>query len=96
MKTCERPDCTELSRQWGYCPKHAALVRRRGVPYRRDETDEQQAGNAVEREMAEALEADPPVIEWEKRGAILVHVSIHDPHQDKPNNPRPIYIGDAP
>lgn len=37
---CARPDCEKDARQWSYCVNHAALFQRNGVPYRRDEIDE--------------------------------------------------------
>lgn len=34
---CERPDCDKPSRQYGYCPNHAALLDRNGTPYTQEE-----------------------------------------------------------
>lgn len=84
---CKRPDCDKPMRNWGYCTNHANLWRRNGTPYRRDEIDEIQAGNKYEREMDEALAADPVVIGWvlHPRRRVMVHISIYDPHQDHPN-----------
>lgn len=78
---CARPDCTDLARDRGYCIRCIALVRRWGVPYRRDEQDDHRSGNTMQQEMDAALNDHPPVIEWAPNGkGILVAVSIYDPH----------------
>ena len=83
--TCARTDCTVLPKQGAWCPKHARQVTRTGSPYRRDELDDMRAGNKYEREMTEALEADPPVIEWRLDPVRRIHVpwSIYDPHAER-------------
>ena len=83
---CTRPDCDKPMRQWGYCPNHAALFERNGVPYRRDEIDELAAAEQAEREMNEALATDPPVIYWiPNRRGVSAGVVIHDPHTERSN-----------
>jgi hypothetical protein len=43
------------------------------------------AANAYELEMTEALEANPPVIQWVPNGrGVLVAAAIYDPHTKNP------------
>ena len=102
MSTCARPDCSGEARDRGYCIRCIALVRRNGVPYRRSEQREEQAGNSYAREMDEALEMNPPVIEWYQHKGVQVGVVIHDPHAEHTPHPRHrfldaevTYLGDA-
>jgi hypothetical protein len=61
--------------------KTETLVRRHDAQMHSD--------NAYSRAMDEALEADPPVIEWVKGpGGILTAASVHDPHVVTPNKPK--------
>lgn len=84
-EVCGRPDCTEPKRQWGFCVNHSILFRRNGVPYRQDEIDDMAAAEQWEREMDEALAADPPVVVWrlDPFRRVLVHTHIHDPHTER-------------
>lgn len=86
---CGRPDCDKPSRQWGYCPNHAALFDRNGMPYTQEEAAGMREANRHEQEMTEALEADPPVIDWvpDGRGVLVGHV-IRDPHAERESKPR--------
>lgn len=82
-KTCGRWDCREPQRQWGFCETHGRLFRRNGKPYRQDELFEMDQRNAYERDMDEALEADPPQIVWRKDNhGILRAVSVSDRHAE--------------
>ncbi|HEY9371297.1 hypothetical protein [Streptomyces sp.] len=47
-----------------------------------DEEPESNTANIYRRRMDEALEADPPVIEWEQRNGIQVAVVVNDPHAE--------------
>ena len=55
----------------------------------RHHDDQLQAGNTYSRAMDEALESDPPVIEWERNAkGVYVAVSVADPHVVTPNKPK--------
>lgn len=98
MSSCARPDCTGDARDRGYCIRCIALVRRWGVPYRRAEQMEEQAGHSNAREMTEALDADPPEIVWRQHKGIQIAVHVHDSHTTVPKRPRYAeltYIGDT-
>lgn len=52
------------------------------------------AENSYSREMDALLAAAPPEITWENRNGVMVAAEVNDPHTEKPNTPRPIYIED--
>jgi hypothetical protein len=87
---CGRPECGKQSRQWGYCPNHAALLERNGTPYTREEVAGMHAANRHEQEMDAALAANPPVIVWQFDPIAKVQVAIYiqDPHAERESKPR--------
>lgn len=82
---CARPDCDRPNEWWEYCMRHAKLAQRNGVPYTRDEIVGMRDSNRHQREMDEALEQDPPVIQWvlHPQRRVMVAAHIYDPHAEK-------------